>query len=355
MGWVFGAFSLTYALFQAPWGFVADRGAVRKLIALIILFWSACTALTATAWSFTSMIVVRLAFGCSEAGLSPAVASWFRRSVEAEWRSSAFGMFLAGGRAGGILAPGVTALIALRYGWRAVFYFFGALGLVVLGVWLATAPQDAPGGNDLQPSSEVRRLSISPSFVALVVVAVLYTMSWQFYVTWFPTYLMEQGASLARTGAYAGLPFLFGLTANAVGGLASDATVKLFGLKAGRRLFVTTSLLVSASLMFAGPRLGSKVAGAIVLALAAGAGDLVLGTLWASAVDEGGSSAGTVAGAMNSASNLGAIAAPVLIGRMLHIGIGWYPILTGAASINVAAAFAWLLVKPSPIRNEVAR
>jgi predicted MFS family arabinose efflux permease len=97
IGMIFGAFSLSYALFQTPWGMIADRWPVRNLVALVILVWSASTGLTALCSTFILFLMVRFVFGVSEAALSPMIAALFRRSVSSEWRPVAFGVFLAGG------------------------------------------------------------------------------------------------------------------------------------------------------------------------------------------------------------------------------------------------------------------
>ena len=45
MGLIFGAFGLAYALFEIPMGLLGDRLGVRRVLAQIVLAWSACTAL----------------------------------------------------------------------------------------------------------------------------------------------------------------------------------------------------------------------------------------------------------------------------------------------------------------------
>ena len=49
MGYVFSAFVMGYALCQIPGGWMGDRWGVRRVLAGAILWWSAWTALTATA------------------------------------------------------------------------------------------------------------------------------------------------------------------------------------------------------------------------------------------------------------------------------------------------------------------
>src|SRR5262249_21823068 len=124
IGFVFSAFSLTYALLQVPWGILADRLGGRRLATIGILGWSAFTALTAAASNVGSMIAVRLAFGAFEAALLPSIASAFGRCIPAQERSTAFGVLLSGGRFGGVLAPALASFLILNYGWRSGFLAF---------------------------------------------------------------------------------------------------------------------------------------------------------------------------------------------------------------------------------------
>src|ERR1700733_12236423 len=50
MGLIFGAFALSYALFEIPMGLLGDRLGVKRVLTQIVLAWSACTALTGAAW-----------------------------------------------------------------------------------------------------------------------------------------------------------------------------------------------------------------------------------------------------------------------------------------------------------------
>src|ERR1700678_2058010 len=56
MGLAFTAFVVPYALFQIPTGMLGDRFGPRKVLAVIVFFWSIFTALTALAWNLTSLI-----------------------------------------------------------------------------------------------------------------------------------------------------------------------------------------------------------------------------------------------------------------------------------------------------------
>ncbi|MEM6980597.1 MAG: MFS transporter, partial [Planctomycetota bacterium] len=74
MGWVFAAFSLGYALFQTPAGYLSDRFGPRRVLASIVAIWSLFTGLTAAVWSFPAMLIVRFLFGAGEAGAFPGMS-----------------------------------------------------------------------------------------------------------------------------------------------------------------------------------------------------------------------------------------------------------------------------------------
>src|SRR5262245_60633702 len=59
MGWIFSGFNLSYALFQIPGGWLGDRFGPRRMLAVIVLWWSAFTAATSLALGRSSMYVVR--------------------------------------------------------------------------------------------------------------------------------------------------------------------------------------------------------------------------------------------------------------------------------------------------------
>src|SRR4051794_24338222 len=130
MGLVFSIFSVSYFLGQTPWGIFADRRGSRGLISFAVAGWSAFTALTAAAWSFGSLLAIRLVFGGLEAALSPSVASAFSRWIPESERSTAFGAFLGGGRLGAAVTPPIVTVLMLRYGWRISFVVFGLAGLI---------------------------------------------------------------------------------------------------------------------------------------------------------------------------------------------------------------------------------
>ena len=55
MAWVFAAFTLAYALFEIPTGYLGDRMGARRVLIRVVLWWSFFTAATGWVWSFWSL------------------------------------------------------------------------------------------------------------------------------------------------------------------------------------------------------------------------------------------------------------------------------------------------------------
>ncbi len=251
MGMVFSAFFWAYGIFEIPSGWMGDRYGPRKTLTRIVLWWSFFTALTGRVNGFYALWATRFLFGAGEAGAYPnsscAVSRWFP-FIE---RARAHGVIWMASRIGGALAPLIVVPLQARFGWRAVFYMFGALGVVwavIWYFWYRDYPEQKSGVN----SAEVRIIregapapaahGSTPWGVLLssanlwAVTAMYFTYGYgvQFYFSWLPTYLVKE-LGITNFAAYASLPFFLGAIANALGGWSSDALVRRLGLKWGRR------------------------------------------------------------------------------------------------------------------------
>ncbi|MBL8231598.1 MAG: MFS transporter [Bryobacterales bacterium] len=367
MGFVYSIFSLSYFLGQTPWGVLADRYGARWLVTLAILGWSVFTGLTALAWSFASLLAIRFVFGALEAALSPAVATAFRHWVPDHERSSAFGFFLGGGRLGAAVTPLIATAILAASGWRAMFVVFGGLGIgmaVVWSFWFRNTPSEHRAVNAAESELIARRhqksttsktmvnprwreLLAMPRLWCLLAVAFGCTFLWQFYITWFPTYLREERRmGLQESAFYAGLPFVFGVFGTWVGGLLTDALSRRYGVRRARTMIGTCSLTMGGVLLSAGIWCSEPRLAAVLMASAALGVDLFLGAAWASALDIGGASGGAVAGLMNASSNFAGFVSPAFNGWVLETWHDWNIFLVVAIAANWIAAMLWLRVNP---------
>src|SRR5579883_443185 len=224
MGLVFGAFGLSYSLFEVPTGWLGDWIGARKVLMRVVLWWSAFTALTGAAWNFASLWIIRFLFGAGEAGCFPNITKMFSVWLPLSGRATAQGIMWASARWGGAFTPPLVIFAFHHMTWRAAFAVFGALGLVwiaAFALWFRYRPADHPAVNAAERAllSEVkelgelragvpwRRLIAHRSLWLLWMQYFTLSFGWYFYVTWLPTYLQEfrhQTPESAETGH---LPF----------------------------------------------------------------------------------------------------------------------------------------------------
>src|SRR3954452_7266707 len=134
-GWGVSAFFWIYAPIQLFAGWLCDRFSVYKLLAAGILIWAGSTLLTGLVGGFASLFVLRIMLGVGESLAFPGSSKIIARHVPPERRGMAnasLAMGIALGPAVGTLAGG---LMVAHWGWRAMFFVFGAATLLWLLPW----------------------------------------------------------------------------------------------------------------------------------------------------------------------------------------------------------------------------
>src|SRR5262245_24258640 len=201
MGWVFSAFTLAYAVFEVPSGWLGDTIGPRKVLTRIVLWWSAFTAATGLAWNFVSLLACRFLFGAGEAGAFPNTSRSFSQWFPVRERGRAHGIIFMGTRLGGALAPPLAVGLIAGVGWRASFWIFGTLGVFwAYGWWnwFRDDPGKHPSVNALEleimRSDSVARtnhkfewhflLNKNLFFICAMYFSVGYGL--YFYLTWLP-------------------------------------------------------------------------------------------------------------------------------------------------------------------------
>ena len=129
MGFVFSAFTLAYASFEIPSGWLGDTIGPRKVITRIVLWWSAFTTLTGLVHHFATLLTVRFLFGAGEAGTYPNATKVLSRWMPTVERGFGQGMVWMSGRLGGAFAPALVVFMIARMGWRPTFWIFGVVGV----------------------------------------------------------------------------------------------------------------------------------------------------------------------------------------------------------------------------------
>ena len=94
-GWFMGAFFWTYAFFQVPSGWFAQRLGTRVALSLFALGWSLATIGIAVAPGFWLLIAAQLIMGIAQAGIFPAACHSIGEWMPLARRSLACGILTA--------------------------------------------------------------------------------------------------------------------------------------------------------------------------------------------------------------------------------------------------------------------
>lgn len=151
------SFAVFYSVLGIPIGRLADRGSRRAIVAVGAVLWSAMTALSGLARSFSQLFVLRVGVGVGEATLGPSAVSLIADAFPRERRGTAMSVYMLGTFLGSGIAYAlgayVVGLTAAQSGWtwpivgeirpwQTVFVIVGLPGLLI-GV-LAMTMRDPP-------------------------------------------------------------------------------------------------------------------------------------------------------------------------------------------------------------------
>ncbi len=365
-GWVTGIFTFAYCVFEIPTGAMGDRLGPRLVLTRIVVWWSIFTALTGSVTSFYPLLVIRFLFGAGEAGAFPNASIVVSRWFPPTQRATISGVNLMASQVGGAIAPLLIVPIQIRYGWRMAFFVFGAVGLVWAAVWYAwfrdspaekrgTAPASAaaatpasapapPADHHAFPWAVAAR---SPTIWAIIAVAFCYIYVYNFFQTWFHTFLIR-GRGFSEAGLLlSALPFVLAAFSNLAGGAASDALVRRFGAKRGRGLIGSAALAAAAFFTIAAMLTEHQVLTVVFLACTYGAITFQQSGVFGVCLDIGGRRAGAMVGLMNMVAQVGGLLGSVLYGYIVDRTGSYDAPFVPMAAVLFVGALCWLKVDAS--------
>ncbi len=135
-GFVVSAFSLAYMLGNPVWGMILDRIGTKPGMLFSVTLWSVASASHAFAASFSSFAAARAVLGFGEGATFPGSMRTATETLPAVQRSRGIALSYSGGSLGAIITPLIVTPLAIAFGWRAAFWFTGAVGAAWLLLWL---------------------------------------------------------------------------------------------------------------------------------------------------------------------------------------------------------------------------
>lgn len=297
-GFVLSSFFIGYLLFQIPSGWLASRFGGKVVMGMAVAWWSICTILTplAAAISLPMLFAARIAMGLGEAATFPAAyylgARWFPRAE----RSRFVAVLLSGIPIGTVFALLTTGWIVGQWGWPAVFYAFGAVGLIATAAWFKFVwdgpeahPHISPAERALLAETDDKRnatgktpwlqLLSKPAVWALIYNH--FCSNWILYVllSWLPSYFREtQDLSLINAGLFSAAPWLVMFIMINLGASGADHLIKRgVSVTVVRKAFQASGLLTAAAFLLLAREAATPLMAATIMCCALGG----LGLTWA--------------------------------------------------------------------------
>ncbi|AZS49892.1 MFS transporter [Entomomonas moraniae] len=368
-GWIISAFFLSYAGFQIPGGFLADKFGPRKVMFFAIIWWSIFTSLTGLAFNigivsaFVVMLCVRFLFGIGE-GSFPA-SSWKCISTyfPLKERGRATAIQSTVNTLGPAVATFVAAAIIAALGWRWVFVLLGIPGIAVafgIRYYCRDNYRDCPVITqeeikelEADEAEQAAKLSTQQAGETIPFIDILKRVElWQLAVIWFlfditfwgftswlPSYLKDaRGLTLAQIGVWGSVPYLFGAVGTLMGGYVSDKFTSIRNW-----IYIAASMIAALFLYFMFKADGLTMT-VIYQCMASLFMFFAMGIFWGILMHTiSANIMGRASGIVNFGGQLaGVVAAPVM-GYLVDISDGKYDNAFWFIIITLAASAAFIL------------
>lgn len=370
IGAITAAFYLGYALFQIPGGLLRDLWGTRATMTIVGLVGTVAMLLMALVSDVRLAWIAWLLVGACQAALFPCAISAIRHWFPATQRATASGTLAAFMSLGGAISTGLAGYLLGPFSWRAVFALFAipaAIWSILFAILYRSRPELHPGVNDAElaiirgnetsaSESTVDTVHGPTPWLAIMFTPTLMFLYLQqcfraagqvFYGTWFPTYLQQaRDVTLANSGWLTSLPQLALMFGALTGGIVSDRLLRQTGShRVAYQGVSIISLSICAALILISYGVADATLAVIVISIGQFFGALAGPAAYAVSIEKGGRHLATVFSTMNMAGNLGAMALPWVLPKLVA-ATSWTVALVMFAALYGLAALCWLAIKP---------
>jgi len=178
------------------WGPFSDRFGRKTAFVISAVIFTTFSLAAAFSWNVASLLAFRVlaAIGASSTLTvgAGAIADTHHPSV----RGKAMGYFLLGPLLGPVIGPTIGGLLSERFGWRSIFYFLTAMGVIAIPCLIfffpETIPKVPPGTKRPFPKPWAAfKFLASPGILAVTVMAALSYACFYVAVITFPVVMAD--------------------------------------------------------------------------------------------------------------------------------------------------------------------
>ncbi|WP_202035050.1 MFS transporter [Paraburkholderia tropica] len=383
IGLLGSAFSLFYAFGQLPAGWFVDRFGPRWLLGISVMVWSAATAAMGISNSLGAFVCARAALGIAEAPSLPStnkiVTQWFPRREQgianASWDAAL--------KVGPAFLTFALVWVVAELGWRTMFYFAGAAGIVVAIVFLASfrdvnrcrqlgseERQWIDQDHELLSGTESRApwLTLFKRRSMWGMMAGFFCNMWvyQTFLVFIPLFIIKQfGVKFASLGLVASVPWIGAIIGDLASGVLSGklATRPGWSTLRAKKVTLVGALLLQAVVLALLPL--NSLFGAtqgltfavLLMAFALGFNGAVVAHAWSLPAEvTAASTVASVGAVQNFGGFLGATVSPLVAGVIVDATGSFASVFVISAFVSVLGAgiYHWFVRQPIIAASEDA-
>ena len=368
MGWAEGAQGIVQSAFL--WGYVstqlvggtlADRFGGKRVMAWGMVFFSvssmllplvAITPLTKSLGVvFPAVLLSRFLVGLGEGVALPSVNNMMARNIDIRQRASAIGGMFTGFHSGNLVGLLLSPVLLESFGWRSVFYTFGALGLPMAAIWNAVVPDHRPSKgasrsteSSTDSSVSIRALLSSPAVWAIITANVINHFGYFIYLNWMPTYFYKVlGMNLRASSFMSFVPWLVMAMGSVTTGIVTDLLINSGFDRTRMRKIVQSIALLGPVIPLLALSFGNLNASQALLALTCSLGLTSVGQFTANISEVAPTNAGKLFGLSNTFGCFSGIAGVSVAGFVVEKTGSFGSIFLMTAMLNVLGAIVWNL------------
>lgn len=258
MGLVFSGAILVGGIFYPLWGYLYDRFARAKLLALASLIWGATTWMSALAKSFGVFVITRASTGIDDAsypGLYSLISDYFPPKT----RGKVYGLLQIASPLGYMIGMVLAITLTQIIHWQGIFILTGSLG-IMLSIVIFTTVKEMPRGSSEPEMENIEQhthyrfewktalgLFRKKSLILLFTQGFFGVFPWQVITFWFFRYLeTERGFSSNQVLITMVIAVLFLAAGYPIGGALGDY---LFKRNMRGRLIVSAFGVITGALL----------------------------------------------------------------------------------------------------------
>ncbi len=369
MGIIFSSFSIGYAIFNFVGGVASDKFGAKITLFVAMIVWSLFSGAIVLVVGFVSLFIVRILFGMGEGPLSATINKMVNNWYPPSKRATAVGLANSGTPLGGAISGPIVGYIALHLGWRVSFVAIMVIGLIWAISWwfFAKEKPDYIEETKIDEKADIAPVTTfklgyylkNPTVLFTAFAFFAYNYILFFFLTWFPSYLVDaRNLSIENMSLITVIPWVLGFLGLAMSGIVSDFVYKHTvqkGVLFSRKVVLVVCLFLSA-VCIGISGIVTTTAGAVTLVALSVLFLYLTGAIYWAIVQDvvDSNNVGSVGGFMHLLANTAGIIGPTITGYIIQT-TGTYTaafILAGGLAVIASIAvifFVKPIVKPESV------